>query len=328
MAVIIVSAMSGVFYVKGQTQEASAELIKLAEGANQQVKSLIDSIFANETALQTINSSSRLDELSGNVTRYTEGAEKLAQAQNQLENSNYAEAATLANDALGMFREAFKSINRILEDSGLQNGMAVDAQGLLDAYTRALTRITQLRAILQTNATDALVLLDQAETYLNINTAKERLQEGEISQVISNLSQANQLISQVYQYVKTQAEESNAWRINSYCEGIREQATERFRYGDQQGINATDYIGPLGFQSENQFMAALQNRVQLAEGNAGNIQKAMQDLEVIGQMVQEMNQALTQEINRRQGNPGGSGAGGDGSGSGGGNGGHGNGGNQ
>ena len=75
-------------------------------------------------------------------------------------------------------------------------------------------------------------------------------------------------------------------------------------------------------------MTNLQNRVQSAEGNAGNIQKAMQDLEVIGQMVQEMNQALTQEINRRQGNPGGSGAGGDGSGSGGGNGGHGNGGNQ
>ena len=234
LAVFTVSLMSGVFYVKGQIQETSAELIKLAEGANLQVKSLIDLIFANETALQAINKSSRLDELSKNVTRYTDGAEKLAEAKNQLESSKYAEATTLANQALSMFREPFKSIKRILKDSGLQNDMSVDAQGLVDAYIRALAQISQLRAILQTNGSDAFGLLDQAETHLNINAAKGMLLKNNVDQVVSNLSQANQPIAQVYQYVKMQAEESNDWRIRNYCAKIQEQVTERRQYCNQQ----------------------------------------------------------------------------------------------
>jgi hypothetical protein len=311
VALIAISAMSGAFYVKGQTPQASAELVKLAEGASQQVKNLIDSIFANETSLQKIENSSLLDQLSGNVTRYTQGAEKLSEAQNQLESSNYAESAALANEALGMFRESLKSINRILADSGLQNGTAVDTQGLIEAYSRALERTSQLRAILPSNATEALGLLAQAETYLDMDTAADLLVKGNVSMAISNLSQANQLVMQVYQYLKMQAEESNAGRINSYCEMMLEKAAERFSYGSQQGINATDFLGQLGYQDENQFMATLQTMTQAAQGDAGNIQKAMQDLEAIGQMVQEMNQALNQEINRRQG---GSGMGGVGSG--------------
>jgi hypothetical protein len=314
MTLITISALSSVFYVNGQTPQASTELVKLAEGASQQVKSLIDSIFANETALQTIDNSSLLGQLSGNVTRYTEGAEKLTQAQNQLENSNYAEAVAFANEALGTFRDSFKSINRILANAGLQNGTMVDAQGLLDAYSRALERTAQLRLLLPSNATEALGLLDQAETHLDMDTAEDLLVKGNVNAAVSNFSQANQLIMQVYQYVKTQAEESNAGRINSYCEMIREQATERFRYGSQQGINATDFLGQLGYQDETQFMATLQTMTQTAQGDAGNIQTAMQELEAVGQMVQEMNQALNQEINRRQG---GSGMGGGGSGTGG-----------
>jgi hypothetical protein len=69
VALIAISAMSGAFYVKGQTPQASAELVKLAEGASQQVKNLIDSIFANETSLQKIENSSLLDQLSGRKPR-------------------------------------------------------------------------------------------------------------------------------------------------------------------------------------------------------------------------------------------------------------------
>jgi hypothetical protein len=316
LASIIIAATPAMFYVQGQIQASPAEeLVKLADRAEQQVKSLIDLVYANETALQTIEDFGLLDELEGNVTLYNQGAENLAEAHSALESTDYEGAIANATEALRIFREVFRSIHIILEDAGLQKGHLVDSQGLLEAITRSLERIDRLRAILPADATEALELLDQAEAYLDIDAARELLLEGKASQVVSNLEQANQLISQVYQYLKGIAEESNTWRIHSYCQGIQERTRERFRYGSQQGINVTAFLESLGYQSENEFMETLQNMTQIAQGKTGDFKSAMLDLEAISQMVQQMDQALVQEINRRQGSPG-YGGGGSGSGAG------------
>ena len=44
--------------------------------------------------------------------------------------------------------------------------------------------------------------------------------------------------------------------------------------------------------------------IQTAQGKKGDFKNALQDLDAIGQMVQEMDQALMQEMQRHQGSSG------------------------
>ena len=318
MSVIMTaSPASAILYGQAQIQATPAEeLVELADRAEQQVKNLIDLVYANETALQKIEDVGLIDELESNVTLYGEGVGNLTAAYDALEIPDYEAAIDYATEALRIFREVFRSIHVILEDAGLQKGHLVDNQGLLEAITRQLQRIDRLREILPEDAPEEIKqLLDDAEALLDIEAARALLLEGKETEVISNLQEANQLISQVYQYLKAQGEESNSWRIGDYCERARERIRERFRYGSDEGIDFSAVLESLGYQSENQFMETLQNMIQTAQGKTGDFKKAMQDLEAIGQMVQEMDQALTQEINRHQNRYGtGSSSGGSGSG--------------
>jgi tetratricopeptide (TPR) repeat protein len=322
VSVIMAAApASAILYGQAQIQATpKEELVELADRAEQQVKNLIDLVYANETALQKIEEVGLLDELESNVTLYGEGVGNLTAAHDALEIADYEGAVNYATEALSIFREVFSSIHMILEDAGLQKGHLVDNQGLLEAMTRQLQRIDWLREILPEDAPEAIKqLLDDAEALLDIDAARALLLEGKATEVISNLQEAKELISRVYDYLKEQAEESNSWRIYGYCERVRERIRERFRYGNQTGIDFTDVLESLGYQSENQFMETLENMIQTAQGKTGDFKNALQDLEAIGQMVQEMDQALTQEINRHQ-NGSGSGSNGGGSGSGNGNG--------
>ena len=322
VSVIMTAApVSAIFYGQGQIQATPAEeLVEVADRAEKQVKNLIDLVYANETALQKIEDVGLIDELESNVTLYGEGVGNLTAAHDALEIADYEGAVNYATEALSIFREVFSSIHMILEDAGLQKGHLVDNQGLLEAMTRQLQRIDRLREILPEDAPEAIKqLLDDAEALLDIDATRALLLEDKATEVISNLQEAKELISRVYDYLKEQAEESNAWRIYGYCERVRERIRERFRYGNQTGIDFTDVLESLGYQSENQFMETLENMIQTAQGKTGDFKNALQDLEAIGQMVQEMDQALTQEINRHQ-NGSGSGSNGGGSGSGNGNG--------
>jgi hypothetical protein len=322
VSVIMAAApASAILYGQAQVQATPAEeLVEVADRAEQQVKNLIDLVYANETALQKIEDVGLLDELESNVTLYEEGVGNLTAAHDALEIGDYEAAVDYATEALSIFREVFSSIHIILEAADLQKGHLVDNQGLLEAMTRQLQRIDRLREILPEDAPDEIKqLLDDAEALLDIDAARTLLLEGNAAEVISNLQEAKELISQVYDYLKAQAEESNAWRIYGYCERVRERIRERFRQGNQTGIDFTAVLESLGYQSENQFMETLENRIQVAQGKAGDFKNALQDVDAIGQMAQEMDQALTQEMNRHQN---GYGSGSDGSGSGSGNGGN------
>ncbi|MEM2967829.1 MAG: hypothetical protein QXJ76_00780 [Candidatus Bathyarchaeia archaeon] len=314
--VIAATPASTAFLGQAQIQLQPAEaLVKIADSAGQQVKNLIDLVYANETALQKIEEVNLIDELEGNVTLYNEGLGNLTEAHDALETTDYDVAIDYATEALRIFREVFSSIHIILEKAGLQKGQLIDNQGLLDAITRQLQRIDRLNAILPEDAPDEIKqLLDDAEALLDINAARALLLEGNAAEVISRLKEAKELLSQVYVYLKAEATESNTWRIYGYCEGVREMIRERFRQGNQTGIDFTAALNSLGYQSENQFMETLEHRIQEAQGKA-DLQGTLQELEAIGQMVQEMNQALTQEMNRYHSGSGSGSGGGSGSGS-------------
>jgi len=312
VSVIMTAApASAILYGQGQIQEAPAEeLVEVADKAEQQVKNLIDLVYANETALQKIEEGGLLDEIEGNVTLYGEGVANLTAAYDSLEISDYDAAVDYATEALGVFRDVYSSIHVILEAVGLKKGHLVDNQGLLDAMTRELQRIDQLRDILPEDAPDNIKQqLDDAEALLDIDAARALLLEGKDTEVRATLQEAEQLISQVYQYLKEQAEESNTWRIFGYCDRVQERIRERFRAGNQAGIDFTPVLESLSYQSENQFMETLQNMIQTAQSNADNFTNALQDLEAIGKMVQQMDQALNQEMQRHQGGNGSGGMG-------------------
>ena len=89
--------------------------------------------------------------------------------------------------------------------------------------------------------------------------------EGKLSTVADNLSQANQLITQVYQYLKFEAELSNTDRIYGYLQGTtqtRERFRERFGQANAEGVDVTAVLNSLGYQNEEEFMQALQNMTQ------------------------------------------------------------------
>jgi hypothetical protein len=313
VSVIIAAApASAVLYGQAQIQQTPAEqMVDVAERAGQQVRNLIDLVYANETALQQIEDVGLRDELAGNVTLYNEGVANLTAAYDALDFADYEGAVDYATEALSVFREVFSSIHVILEAAGFHKGHLVDNQGLLEAMTRQLQRIDRLREILPEDAPEEITqLLDDAEALLDIDAARTLLLEGKSTEVIANLQEAKQLIAQVYDYLKEQAELSNAWRIDGYCERVRERIQERFREGSQMGIDFTNVLESMGYQSENQFMETLQNMIQTAQGNTGDFKKALQDLNAIGQMVQHMDQALTQKMNQHQGGNGQAGDGG------------------
>jgi flagellin-specific chaperone FliS len=293
-----VSAMFGQDQVQATPEE---QLVEVADNAEQQVKNLIDLLYANDTALDTIEEVGLLDELESNVTLYDEGVIKLAKAHEALEAEDYEGVVDYANEALGIFREVFSSIHRILEDAGLQKCELVDCQGLLEAMTRQLERIDRLREILPQDAPDEIAqLLDDAEALLDIDVARVLLLEGKTTEVRDTLQEAKELILQVYDYLKEVAEGLNAWRIEGYCDRVRERIRERFRNANQAGIDFADVLQSLGYQSEYQFMETLENMIQTAKGKTGDFKNALQDCDAIGQMVQEMDQSLAQKMNQYQ----------------------------
>ena len=316
VSVIMAAApVSAIFAGQGQIQASPAEeLVEVADRAEQQVKTLIDLVYANESALQKIEDVGLLDALDGNVTLYSEGVGNLTAAYDALEIADYEGAVDYATEALSVFREVFSSIHVILEAAGIQKGHLVDNQGLLEAMTRQLQRIDRLREILPEDAPDEITqLLDDAEALLDIDAARALLLEGKATEVMDTLQEAKELIAQVYDYLKPQAESLNAWRIDGYCERVRERIRERFRNGNQSGLDFTDVLASFGYQSESQFMEHLENMIQTAKGT-GDFKGALQELDAIGQMVQEMDQAMAQKMNQHMN---GSGSGSDGGSSGG-----------
>jgi len=322
LASIILATTPAMLLAQGQIQTApSQQMVTLAERAAQQVQNLIDMINADQDALTQIETVGLTDEFDANLTLFETGLGNLEAAQTALANSEYQDAVDSAVEALSVFREVYSSIHVILQVADLQKEDLIENQGLLEAITRQLQKINRLREILPNEAPQEISdLLDNAQELLN--EAKTSLLDGDVATARSAFLEAKQDISGVYQYLKEQAEESNTWRLNNYCQGVQERIRERFRYGQDQGVDFTSVLQSYGYQTESQFLEALQNQAQRAQGEQ-NFNIALQDCEAVSQMVQQMEQSLNQEIGRHQAQNGpggidssGSGSGSSGSGSG------------
>lgn len=266
-------------------------------------------INADQDALAQIETVGLTDEFNENVALFATGLGNLEVAQTALANSQYQDAVDSAVEALSVFREVYSSTHVILQAADLQKGDLIENQGLLEAITRNLQRIDRLREILPDEPPqEILELLDGAQELLN--EARTSLLDGDVTVAKSAFLEAKQEISEVYQYLKEQAEESNTWRLSNYCQGVQERIRERFRYGQDQGVDFTSVLQSYGYQSESQYMEALQNRIQTVQGEQ-DFGAALQDCEGISQMVQQMEQSLNQEMGRHQtqNGPGGSGSG-------------------
>lgn len=287
--------------VSGQVNTTVGEnMVKLAEQAGNRIQKLITTVYADENATAKIQNAGLAQQLEGNVTLYqNDGLNQLTVAEEALENSNYDFAADSALNALTIFREVYSSLQGILETVGLKDKSLVNSQELMDALNRELQRLITIQNFLPSNATQGTItqLVTANNTLLQ---AKATLQNGEFEKAENLYIESKQNVVQIYQYLKIQAEESNTWRLSNYCERMQQRIQERFRYGNQNGIDFASTIQSLGYQSENQFMQILQNRIQDAQTQS-DIKNAIQECLTIDQMVQQMEQALNQKINQQQG---------------------------
>jgi hypothetical protein len=298
--IVVMAAPVSAAMFHGQSESVKAEkIVELADKAGQKVDNLIALVYTNETVLEIIESATLLDELEGNVTLFDEGTANVTAAYDALEAEDYEDAVANATQALEIFRDVFKSIQLILDESDVQKGQIIDAQGLVVAMQRALERIERLRELLPEDATEALELLDNATNYLDVDTARLWLLDGNVTETAYNLTQANHLISEAHRYLKTQAEQGNAMRIQNYLRGmerIRGRIRENLESADSEGIDIDDVLQSFGYESSTEFEEALQNMIEDAQENMGEIKDAIKELKEIGQTMRGMDKALAQEI--------------------------------
>ena len=295
LILLMCSILPTILLVNGQENIAVEEnMVILAEQAGNRIQSIVTAVCADDNATAKIQNASLSQQFEGNVTLYqNDGLEKLADAKEALSKSNYELASDNALNALAVFREVYGSLQEILQTAGLQETALINNQGLMDAINREILRLSIIQN-LPSNASQEI--LDQFETAKN----KEALQDGKFEEAQTLYLEAKQKITQIYQFLKTQAEESNTWRLSGYCERVQQRIQERFRYGSQNGIDFTETLHSLGYQSESQFMQALQNKIQNAQSQS-DIKKAIDECLSIDHMVQQMEQALNQKINSQQG---------------------------
>ncbi len=303
LVLLVCSTLPTILYANGQVNVTVEEnTVKLAVQAGNQIQALISGIYTDENVTEKIQNASLTQQFEGNVTLYqNEGLNQLKAAQEALEDSNYDFAADSALQALTIFREVYCSLQVILAKAGLQEISDIDNQELMDAVNRELQRLSTLQNLLPANTPqEIIIMLETANSTLL--EAKQELQNGKYNDAQTLYLEAKQNITEIYQYLKTQAEESNTWRLSEYCEGLQQRIQERFRYGSQNGVNFTATLQSRGYQSENQFIETLQNRIQNAQSQS-EINNAIQECLAIAQMVQQMEQALNQEISHQQGGP-------------------------
>jgi len=314
LVTVIVMAAPASAYITSQNIETKAErMVEIADGARDTVMDLVALVEANTTAMDLIKAAELDEQFYGNVsicvkagtlvngtavTDDGEGWTYLNAANQSLLAGDYEDAIDNAREALAIFRDVLRSINGILCDAGVETGQILDAQVLQEAIERSLGRIEQLRALLADeellgNLTDAEDLLNEA-------------QSGEIEDAKDALIAANSIISYVCQQLKEIAQELNPGRITRYLDEVyqyRGRFRERFGHAWDEEIDVDKFLQTLGYKNEEEFMAQFQEMIENAQG-AENIKDAIQNLKEIGQMIKNMDSALTQEFGRHRGGQG------------------------
>lgn len=302
MITIMLVTISANFFAQAASQDSTQTLLTLTQQTRNQLDALISQINQNETTLQAPENYGLLSSFEGNVSLYAQGVENLTRAESQFAAGNYDLAQASLIQALNTFRLVHKSMNSILNTCNPQPD-SVDVQGLLEANIRARERISWLRTVVAENQTDTLALLNQAENCFNINALNQLATQEQITQTLANMEQGNALLAQVYQFLKTQGEESDSWRLNNYCNNMIAKIQERFQYGNAQGVNIEGFMQSMGYHNETEYMAELQQRIQQITNQPGDIQNKFASLNELSNLIQNTDQALNQEIVHQGGTP-------------------------
>jgi len=267
-------------------QNRAENLVVLADKTKEQVQSFIDLICANVTVLDLIEGAGFMDELERNITLFSQGIDKLTNAHEMLSASNYQDAVAKATEAFHAFKQVFVALYVILDKSGVQKGEIIDAQGLLEAMRRTLEKIDKLR---QLNLTEeAKEILNNATIFLNIETARILLMEGNVSEIVGNLTQAKNMIKEVYKLLADCARERNTMRnrVQNFLRGLNnamERIRQRLQLAEKQGFNVTAILEQMGYQNMEQVIQNLQAMMEEDEQNVEQIRSMIQDMNRIGQ---------------------------------------------
>lgn len=300
LVLLIFSMVPTILFVNAQTKTTvEDEMVKLAMQTGKEIEKIITSVYATENATQEIQKVGLLQQFEGNVTLYqNDGLNQVRVAQEALAKSNSDIATDSVLKALKIFREVYQLLQGILEKAGLEDKASINNQILEDAINRETQSVGNLHTLLYKNATTSIRILRTTDNTLL--QAKELLQQGKNDEAQELYLQAKQNITQIYQGLKTQAEESNTWRLSGYCQILQQSIQEKFSYGNQNSINFTTTLQSLGYQNENLYMQALQTKIQNTKAQS-NIESAINECLAINQMVQQMQQALNNDITQQQG---------------------------
>ena len=107
------------------------------------------------------------------------------------------------------------------------------------------------------------------------------------------------MISCAHQILKDIAKESNQLRIDNYLNQMgrsRERVRARYQYADSEGVDVELVMQSMGYQNMDEFTDSLQQMIQNPRINT-DFKGAINDLKETGQLIREMDQSLTQEMN-------------------------------
>lgn len=219
--------------------DMAIKILTMADAAKERVETLINLTLANATLITRIREAGLENDLNISLTLFDEGKSLLNEAHNLFNEGNYAGAVYSATEAMEVFREVYKNINRILCEADVKKFEVIDGQGLLEAMNRALMRIERIEMALDIleNRTEIDVssirsMLSEARVLLNITRAEELLREGRVSDVAHMLAEANRKIGEAIRAIRDAARETAAVRIERLEERIRrmcERVRQRLR---------------------------------------------------------------------------------------------------
>ena len=299
LLVLVPTSLSYAQNQEGKDKQVE-NFIELAERAKEKTETLISITYANDTAITTITDAGFYDQLEANVTDFNDATENITNAYACLEKDppDYEGATVNITYALGMFRDVFKAVNTILAESGVEKGQLVDAQGLIQAMTRALEKIEKLMEIGELSD-EVEWLLGNATLYLDVTQAIEWLQLGMVNQTAHNLTAANKLISEAHKALKKTAAEMNTNRIRNYFK-VMNNTRERL----SKQVNKLN--DPSGLQQTLSDVEDLIGQVQEAFDNE-EYSEALGLLEDARALLEEVEQGLKEQRRAEKGNGNGNG---------------------
>lgn len=287
--------------------EKARRILLVTDSAKNATQRLIISVKGNETATALIEEAGLMDDFEGNVTRFRDGVSILEDAHGSFNKGNYEDAISKAMEALAIFREVFRNINRILCSAKIKSHEIMDGRGLIIAMSLALNRVERLEKLAEAlnekgvDASDVMGLLNQARGKLNIDEAKRLLEQGDVSTVARNLAEANRLIAEASRMLNAKNRRLIAERVKQYLERLRARVRERLREMD---VTEEEFFRGWNFNVDEfwrmQLEALERARSRIEERRFNDI---LSDLRELGRKINEFRHELEFRIQQRKGIP-------------------------